>query len=104
MLSALILWRVAAGPALPDNPYTIGAGAMFLSYLWHPALSISTTLAEKVQPVSRRSKPNSRSPLRDEQSRPWRIMLRQDGKSRHRGSKQRGRYELSPAITLLSLR
>ena len=55
------------------------------------------------RPVSRRSKPSSRSPLIGEQPHPWPLLQGQDGKSRHRGTKPRGRWELSPATSLLSL-
>src|SRR5581483_9088043 len=44
-------------------------------------------------PVSRRSKPSSRSLLVGEQSNAWRILLRYDRKSRHRRIKKRRRYE-----------
>ncbi len=55
------------------------------------------------RPVSRRSKPSSRSPLIGEQPHPWPLLHGQDGESRHRGSKPPGRYELLPETTLLSL-
>lgn len=51
---------------------------------------------------SRRIEPNSRSILIDEQSNPSHLLQREDILSRHRGAKQRGRYELSRAISLLS--
>ena len=62
-------------------------------------------------PISRRSKPSSRSLLMGVQPHPWEFcasdLLRdtpyvrsQDRKSRHRGSKPRGRYGLSPVTTL----
>ena len=53
------------------------------------------------KPVSRRSKPSSRSLLMGVQPHPWRLLHRQDRKSRHRGSKPRGRCGLLPATTLL---
>ena len=58
----------------------------------------------KNKPVSRRSKPSSRSPLMGEQPHPWVLLHTQDGKSRHRSSKPRGRYELLLATTQLSPR
>ncbi|CDG65612.1 hypothetical protein MBMB1_1766 [Methanobacterium sp. MB1] len=56
------------------------------------------------QPVSRRSKPSSRSPLMGEQPHPWVMLHTQDGKNRHRSSKPQGRYGLLPATTQLSPR
>ena len=63
----------------------------------------TTPLSGRDRPVSRRSKPSSRSPLMGEQPHPWFLLQNQDGKSRHRGTKPRGRWELSPATSLLSL-
>ncbi|KAA6358530.1 MAG: hypothetical protein EZS28_045943, partial [Streblomastix strix] len=54
-------------------------------------------------PVSRRSKPSSRSLLVGEQSNTWRILLRNDRKSRHRRIKKRRRYERLAATSQLSL-
>lgn len=48
-------------------------------------------------------KPNSRTTLIDEQSNPSQRVHQEDVMSRHRGGKQRLRYELFRAITLLSL-
>lgn len=59
-------------------------------------------LTDSNRPVSRRSKPSSRSPLIGEQPHPWQLLHCQDGKNRHRGSKPPGRYVLLPATTLLS--
>ncbi len=57
------------------------------------ATSPQTTapLSGRDRPVSRRSKPSSRSPLMGEQPHPWLLLQNQDGKSRHRGTKPRGR-------------
>ncbi len=64
----------------------------------------ATTLpSDRDRPVSRRSKPSSRSLLIGEQPHPWSLLQDQDRKSRHRGTKPRGRWELSPATSLLSL-
>ena len=52
---------------------------------------------------SRRIEPNSRTTLIDEQSNPSQLVHQEDVMSRHRGGKQRLRYELFRAITLLSL-
>ena len=45
-------------------------------------------IADRGQTVSRRSKPNSRTTLIDEQSNPWHHLQRQDVMNRHRGAKQ----------------
>ncbi len=90
------------GSALSDNRYTVGYGTPFLSYWGHLPLKRPTFPADKIRPVSRRSKPSSRSPLMAEQAYPWRLLHHQDGKSRQRGTKPRGRWELSPATSLLS--
>lgn len=60
-------------------------------------------LEDKNDTDSRRIEPNSRTTLIDEQSNPSQIVHQEDVVSRHRGAKQRLRYELSPAISLLSL-
>ena len=62
----------------------------------------NTPLIDSNRPVSRRSKPSSRSPLIGEQPHPWPLLHGQDGKNRHRGSKLPGRYVLLPATTQLS--
>ncbi len=54
--------------------------------------------------VSRRSEPSSRTTLIGEQPNPWDLLQPQDVMSRHRGAKQRRRYERLGAISLLSLR
>jgi len=67
--------------------------------------SVNKTLPlDSNQPVSRRSKPSSRSPLMGEQPHPWVLLHTQDGKNRHRSSKPQGRYGLLPATTQLSPR
>ena len=89
------------GSALSNNRYTSGYSVPFLSY-WGPfPLRRPALPADKVRPVSRRSKPSSRSLLIGEQPHPWPLMQGQDRKSRHRGTKPRGRWELSPATSLL---
>ena len=52
--------------------------------------------------VSRRSEPSSRTALIGEQPNPWDLLQPQDAMGRHRGAKQRRRYELLGAISLLS--
>jgi len=63
----------------------------------------STSIEDRDRPVSRRSEPSSRTILIGEQPNPWKIFHLQDMMSRHRGAKQPCRYELSKAISLLSL-
>ena len=69
------------------------------------ATSPQTTapLSGRDRPVSRRSKPSSRSLLVGEQSNAWRILLRNDRKSRHRRIKKQRRYERLAATSQLSL-
>jgi hypothetical protein len=65
-------------------------------------LSPPAPAADKDQPVSRRFKPSSRTPLTGEQPDPWDLLQPQDGVSRHRGTKLPRRCELSGEISLLS--
>ena len=58
--------------------------------------------ADRDRTVSRRSEPNSRTPLTGEQPDPWDRLQPQDGTSRHRGAKPRRRCELLGEISLLS--
>ena len=62
----------------------------------------STPAADRDQPGSRRSEPSSRTLLIGEQPNPWELLHPQDRMSRHRGAKQRRRYGLLDAISLLS--
>lgn len=92
------------GNALSDNRSTRDADNSFLSYWSHLPLRLLTHPLDSNQPVSRRSKPSSRSPLMGEQPHPWVLLHTQDGKNRHRSSKPQGRYGLLPATTQLSPR
>ena len=56
----------------------------------------------EIQPVSRRSKPSSRTTLIGEQPNPWDLLQPQDVMSRHRGAELRRRYELLDGTSLLS--
>src|SRR5919106_127541 len=58
--------------------------------------------ADRDRTVSRRSEPNSRTPLTGEQPDPWDLLQPQDGTRRHRGAKPRRRCELLGEISLLS--
>ena len=65
-------------------------------------LKFPTPMADRDRTVSRRSKPSSRTTLIGEQPNPWDLLQPRDVMSRHRGAKQRRRYELLGAISLLS--
>ena len=103
MLSALIR-SVLSYPAMPlarqlahqryvlSNPLVLGK-----SLLSHP-----TPTPDRDRPVSRRSKPSSRTALMGEQTNPWDRLQPQDAMSRHRGAKPRRRYGLLGVISLLS--
>ena len=103
MLSALIR-SVLSYPAMPlarqlahqryvlSNPLVLGK-----SLLSHPQPT-----PDRDRPVSRRSKPNSRTALMGEQTNPWDRLQPQDAMSRHRGAKPRRRYGLLGVISLLS--
>lgn len=60
-------------------------------------------MTDRIQTVSQRSKPSSRSFLIGEQPNPWFLLQNQDKKSRHRGPKHYRRWELLDSIRLLSL-
>src|SRR3989344_3881451 len=61
-----------------------------------------TPTVDKDQPVSRRSKPSSRTLLIGEQPNPWDLLQPQDRVSRHRGAEHRRRYGLLGGTSLLS--
>ena len=103
MLSALILSE-RSYPAMPlarqlehnrfvrPNPLVLRANL----------LKLPTPTEDRDRPVSRRSKPSSRTTLIGEQPNPWDLLQPQDVMSRHRGAKPPRRYELLEAISLLS--
>ena len=66
------------------------------------SLNSPAPTADRDRTVSRRSEPNSRTPLTGEQPDPWDRLQPQDGTSRHRGAKPRRRCELLGEISLLS--
>src|SRR5262245_1614262 len=57
---------------------------------------------DRDRPVSRRSKPSSRTAFIGEQPNPWELLHPQDAMSRHRGANPPRRYERSGEISLLS--
>ena len=67
-------------------------------------LNSPTPTADRDRTVSRRFEPSSRTTLIGEQPNPWDLLQPQDVMSRHRGAKQRRRYERLGVISLLSLR
>ena len=103
MLSALIR-SGHSYPAMPlarqlahqrsvlSNPLVLGK-----SLRNHPAPT-----PDRDRPVSRRSKPSSRTAFIGEQPNPWELLHPQDAMSRHRGAKPPRRYERSEEISLLS--
>ncbi len=103
MPSALIL-SAHGYPAMPlarqlehqrsvhPNPLVLGANL----------LKVPTPTVDRDRPVSRRSKPSSRTTLMGEQPNPWDLLQPQDVMSRHRGAKPPRRYELLGEISLLS--
>ncbi len=103
MLSAFIL-SVHSYPAMPlarqlvhqryVHPGPLVLGTELLKY--------HTPTTDRDRPVSRRSKPSSRTALICELQNPWDLLQPQDAMSRHRGAKPPRRYGRSGAISLLS--
>ncbi len=77
---------------VPPNPLVLGR-----NLLKSPAPTV-----DRDRPVSRRSKPSSRTTLIGEQPNPWDLLQPQDVMSRHRGAKPPRRYGLLGEISLLS--
>src|SRR3978361_2541703 len=75
---------------VPPNPLVLGR---------NPLKSPPPT-TDRDRPVSRRSKPSSRTAFIGEQPNPWELLHPQDAMSRHRGAKPPSRYELSGQISL----
>ncbi len=103
MLSALILSECSY-PAVPLARQLVHQRLVHLNPLVLEVnlLKSPTPTADRDRPVSRRSKPNSRTTLIGEQPNPWDLLQPQDVMSRHRGAKPPRRYELLEAISLLS--
>ena len=103
MLSALIRSELSY-PAVPlarqlvhqrlvhPNPFVLGVNLR----------KFPAPTADRDRPVSRRSKPSSRTALMGEQPNPWDLLQPQDAMSRHRGAKPSRRYGLLGKISLLS--
>jgi hypothetical protein len=103
MLSAVIPSEHSY-PAMPlarqlDHHWFVHPGPLVLGTA---PLKYPAPTKDRDQTVSRRFKPSSRTALIGEQPNPWDLLQPQDAMSRHRGAKQRRRYELLGAISLLS--
>src|SRR6266404_1156585 len=77
---------------VPPSPLVLG----------RKPLEVPAPAADRDRPVSRRSKPSSRTTFIGEQPNPWELLHPQDVMSRHRGAKPPRRYERSEEISLLS--
>src|SRR6476619_278886 len=77
---------------VPPNPLVLG----------RKPLKYPAPAADRDRPVSRRSKPSSRTAFIGEQPNPWDLLQPQDAMSRHRGAKPCRRCELLGRISLLS--
>src|SRR6184192_2000240 len=77
---------------VPPNPLVLG----------RKLLKSPTPTTDRDRPVSRRSKPSSRTAFIGEQPNPWELLHPQDAMSRHRGAKPPRRCERSGEISLLS--
>ena len=103
MLSALI--RTGRSyPAMPlagqpEHQRTVPPNPLVLR---GDSLKLPLPTVDRDRPVSRRSKPSSRTALIGEQPNPWDLLQPQDAMSRHRGAKPPRRYELLGEISLLS--
>ena len=77
---------------VPPNPLVLG----------RKLLKSPAPTTDRDRPVSRRSKPSSRTAFIGEQPNPWELLHPQDAMSRHRGAKPPRRCERSEEISLLS--
>ena len=103
MLSALIRSQVSY-PTVPltrqlEHQSLVIPGPLVLG---NDPVKYPAPAEDKDRTVLRRSEPSSRTTLIGEQPNPWDLLQPQDVMSRHRGAKQRRRYERLGAISLLS--
>jgi hypothetical protein len=84
--------QLAHQRCVPPNPLVLG----------RKPFKYPAPAADRDRPVSRRSKPSSRTAFIGEQPNPWELLHPQDAMSRHRGAKPPRRYERSEEISLLS--
>src|SRR5437667_23198 len=73
-----------------------------VAWQWYEGRLLRAPVLDRDRPVSRRSKPSSRTAFIGEQPNPWDLLQPQDAMSRHRGAKPPRRYGRSGAISLLS--
>ena len=103
MLSALILSQVSYPTMLLteqlEHQSLVIPGPLVLG---NDPVKYPAPAEDKDRTVLRRSEPSSRTTLIGEQPNPWDLLQPQDVMSRHRGAKQRRRYERLGAISLLS--
>ncbi len=103
MLSALILSQVSYPTMLLteqlEHQSLVIPGPLVLGNV---PVKYPAPAEDKDRTVLRRSEPSSRTTLIGEQPNPWDLLQPQDVMSRHRGAKQRRRYERLGAISLLS--
>src|ERR671919_2052272 len=90
--AVLLAEQLAHHRFVPPGPLVLGRGS----------LKPPAPTADRDRTVSRRSEPNSRTPLTGEQPDPWDLLQPQDVMSRHRGAKRSRRYGLLEIISLLS--
>src|SRR3954449_2540980 len=76
---------------VPPNPLVLGKKLR----------KFPTPTTDRDRPVSRRSKPSSRTAFIGEQPNPWELLPPQDAMSRHRGAKPPRRCERSGEILFL---
>jgi hypothetical protein len=84
--------QLAHQRCVPPSPLVLG----------RKPLKFPPPTADRDRPVSRRSKPSSRTAFIGEQPNPWELLHPQDAMSRHRGAKPPRRYGRSEEISLLS--
>ena len=103
MPSALIQSRPGY-PAMPRAGQPVHQRSVLPNplVLGETLLKFPTPTADRDRPVSRRSKPSSRTAFIGEQPNPWDLLQPQDAMSRHRGAKPPRRYGRSGEISLLS--
>ena len=103
MHSAIILSSVATERLLiKNNSKTRGSPIPILAYTGLVLYSFQNP-KDRNQTDSRRFKPNSCTVLLDEQSNPSNLLRLEDTTSRHRGHKQKRRFDRLIFIILLSL-
>src|SRR6266545_3756628 len=73
---------------VPPNPLVLGKKPR----------KFPTPTTDRDRPVSRRSKPSSRTAFIGEQPNPWELLHPQDAMSRHRGAKPPRRCERSASL------